>query len=225
MSRVKLFLADPHEVVRRGIQSTIEQTSDFVVVGEADCVGAAIPRIQSSRPDIVITELEFRDGGTRDFCPSLLPDQPPWRLVIYTAAMDSAQLFSGINSGASGFVMKHSPTAVLVAALRQVSDGGEYLDKLATPVLLEGLRRPTDTAAPDPLAGFTPREIQMLSLISSGRTNGEIASAMCLSEKTIKNYVSALLTKTGVARRTQLASLSAQLGLAHAGQTEAIRNR
>ncbi|MBF6177180.1 Transcriptional regulatory protein devR (dosR) [Nocardia otitidiscaviarum] len=208
---VTVFLVDDHEVVRLGIRELIEDTDDLTVVGEAATCAEARRRVPSLRPDVAVLDVRLPDGSGVQLCRDLLAAAPHLRCLMLTSFVDEESMVGAVLAGASGFLVKDIRGPELVAAVRAVAAGRSLLDDRATAVLMGKLR---EQAAPGPLSNLTDRERTVLAYLGQGLTNRQIARRMFLSEKTVKNYVSQLLSKLEVAGRTQAAVLAARLGLA-----------
>lgn len=206
---LRVFLLDDHEVVRAGIRALIEQTDDIVVVGEAGTVADALSRIPPTRPDVAILDVRLPDGSGVEICRDIRSRSPEIACVMLTSYADDEALFSAIMAGAAGYVLKQVGSMDLVADIRRAGSGQSLLDPTLTEQVLTRLREgpKLDTR----LASLTPQERRILDLIAEGNTNRQIAEAMYLAEKTVKNYVSNLLSKMGMERRTQAASYAARL--------------
>jgi two-component system response regulator DevR len=208
---LRVFLLDDHELVRRGIRDLLEDEEDLVVVGEASSGEEALARIPSTRPDVAILDVRLGDDVMTgvEVCRELRSRHPDVACVMLTSFADDEALFASIMADARGYLLKQSRGTDLVGALRRVGAGESLLDPAVTARILDRLRNPP--AANDPLAGITPQEVRILHLISEGMTNRQIAAEMFLAEKTVKNYVSRLLAKLGMARRSEAAAYAARL--------------
>ncbi|HZM56559.1 MAG TPA: response regulator transcription factor [Acidimicrobiales bacterium] len=206
---VRVFLLDDHEIVRTGLRSLLEATDDLVVVGEAATVAEALVRIPAARPDVAVLDVRLPDGSGVDVCREVRSQSPEIACVMLTSYADDEALFAAIMAGASGYVLKQVGGTSLVDDVRRVAAGESLLDPALTKRVLERLREGPEE---DPLLGtLTPQERRILDLIAEGQTNRQIADTMYLAEKTVKNYVSNLLTKLGMERRTQAATYAARL--------------
>jgi len=209
MTQTTVFLVDDHEVVRRGVKDLIELDPDIVVVGEAGSVDEALVRLPPLRPDVAVLDVRLPDGDGVTLCRELRSQLPELAVLMLTSFQDDEALLGAIMAGASGYVLKQIRGADLVGAIRTVASGASLLDPAATARLMDKLRR--DAAAGDPLAGLSEQERKVLDLIGEGMTNRQIGEALFLAEKTVKNYVSSLLSKLGLQRRTQAALKIAEL--------------
>jgi two-component system response regulator DevR len=212
--RIRVFLLDDHEVVRRDITDLVNTTSDLVVVAEAGTVDEALRRIPAVKPDVAILDARLPDGSGIDVCRDIRSGWPETRCLILTSYNDDEALFAAVMAGASGYVLKEIAGSSLTDAIRQVAAGRSLLDAAVTGKLLERLRNPPN---PDPrLSALTEREREILDLIADGLTNRQIAERLFLAEKTVKKYVSGLLTKLDMERRTQAAVYGAEIRQAQA---------
>jgi DNA-binding NarL/FixJ family response regulator len=204
---VRVFLVDDHEMVRRGVRDMLESAGDLVVVGEAATAAEALARMPAAKADVAVLDVRLPDGDGVGLCRDLRSSDPSLACLMLTSFADDDALFGAVMAGAAGYVLKQIGGADLVAAVRVVAAGGSLLDPSTTTRMLERLRR-QDSAAVDPLAVLTEQERRILELIAEGLTNRQIGQRLFLAEKTVKNYVSAMLTKLGLQRRTQAAVLA-----------------
>jgi DNA-binding NarL/FixJ family response regulator len=208
--RIRVFLLDDHEIVRRGLRDLFEAETDLVVVGESGSAVEAQSRIPALRPDVAVLDARLPDGSGIEVCRHIRSVDPRLQALILTSYDDDEALFAAIMAGAAGYVLKQIGTTDLVDAVRRVAGGQSLLDPAVTFRVLERLRSgPPDE--PDELAELTAQERKILALIAEGLTNRQIAEAIFLAEKTVKNYVSSILMKLGLERRTQAAVLAAKL--------------
>ncbi len=204
---VRVFLLDDHEIVRRGIADLLGAEADITVVGEAASAAQAMARIPAARPDVAILDARLPDGSGIDVCRDIRSAMPAVRCLILTSYDDDDALFAAVMAGAAGYLLKEVRGSSLVEAIRQVAAGKSLLDPSVTERLLARLR---DGAPQDArLASLTDREREILVLIADGLTNRQIGETLFLAEKTVKNYVSGLLAKLGMQRRTQAAVFGA----------------
>jgi DNA-binding NarL/FixJ family response regulator len=204
-----VFLVDDHEVVRRGVADLLEEDEELTVVGQASTVSEALARIPALRPDVAVLDMRLPDGNGVELCRELRSALPELRCLILTSYTDEQAMLDAIMAGAGGYVIKDIRGMELVSAVREVGAGRSLLDNRAAAVLMSRLRASLDE--PGPLAGLTEQEHTLLGLIGEGLTNRQIAERMFLAEKTVKNYVSRLLAKLGMERRTQAAVLATKL--------------
>jgi len=200
---IRVFLVDDHEVVRRGLVALLDTEDDIEVVGEAGTVADAMARVPALRPAVVVLDVRLPDGNGVALCRDLRSVLPEAGYLMLTSFSDDEALFDAILAGAAGYLLKQIRGNDLVDAVRTVASGRSLLDPAVTQRVLERLRNPP---APDAkLASLTDTERKILDLIGEGLTNRQIAEQIFLAEKTVKNYVSYLLAKLGMQRRTQVA--------------------
>ena len=207
---IKVFLLDDHEVVRRGVADLLQSDGDITVVGEAKNVAEALARVPALRPDVAMLDMRLPDGDGVTVCRDLRSKMPELKVIMLTSYSDDEALFEAILAGASGYLLKQILGQDLISAVRTVAAGGSLLDPTATTAVLERMRRAAqgDTG---PLAKLSEQERTVLELIGEGLTNRQIGERMFLAEKTVKNYVSHLLAKLGLERRTQAAVLATEM--------------
>ena len=207
--QIRVFLLDDHEVVRRGVRELLEAEADISVVGEADRAETAIARIPPTRPDVALLDVRLPDGDGVDVCREIRSRDPDIACIMLTSFSDDEALFQAILAGASGYLLKQIRGNDIVDAVRRVAAGQSLLDPAVTNRVLERLRNPPEED--ERLARLTPQERKILMLIADGLTNRQIATEIHLAEKTVKNYVSNLLAKLGMERRTQAAVFASRL--------------
>jgi two-component system response regulator DevR len=201
---IRVFLVDDHEIVRRGIANLIDAEPDLEVVGESGTVSHTVGRVAATRPDVAVLDVRLPDGSGIDLCRAIRSAHPEVACLILTAYDDDEASYSAVVAGAAGYVLKDIRGQGLLEGIRRVAGGESLLPKLVTERVVAELRAPVD----DP--GLTLRERQVLDLIADGFTNRQIGEHLELAEKTVKNYVSGLLAKLGMERRTQAAVYRAQ---------------
>jgi DNA-binding NarL/FixJ family response regulator len=206
---IRVYLLDDHEVVRTGLRELLERDGDIEIVGESGSAVDAGHRIPALRPHVAVLDARLPDGSGIDVCREIRSVDPTIQALILTSYEDDEALFAAIMAGAAGYVLKQIKGTDLVDAVRRVAAGQSLLDPAVTARVLERIRRGPEQ--PDELKGLTEQERRILALVAEGLTNRQIAQKMFLSEKTIKNYVSSLLAKLGMERRTQAAVLAAKL--------------
>jgi two-component system, NarL family, response regulator DevR len=204
----RVFLLDDHEVVRRGLRELLEQETDLEVVGEAGTAEEAYARIPPTGPDVAVLDVRLPDGNGVEVCREIRSRHADIRCLMLTSFADDEALFSAIMAGASGYLLKQVKGTDLVDAVRKVGRGESLLDPSMTARVLDHLRRPPDQ---DELAGLTDQEKRVLELVAEGLTNRQIGERLFLAEKTVKNYVSNLLAKLGMSRRSEAAAYAARL--------------
>ncbi|WP_433519169.1 response regulator [Nonomuraea sp. CA-143628] len=206
---IRVFLVDDHEVVRRGVAALLDSEEDIEVIGEAGTAESAIARIAALRPDVAVLDVRLPDGNGVDVCREARSGLPGLACLMLTSYADDDALFEAVMAGAAGYVLKQIHGSDLVGAVRTVASGQSLLDPQTTAAMLTRLRE--QAARRDPLAALSEQERNILDLIGEGLTNRQIGERMFLAEKTVKNYVSNLLSKLDLQRRTQAAALSARL--------------
>jgi DNA-binding NarL/FixJ family response regulator len=207
---IRCFLVDDHEVVRRGVAEMLGHAGDIEIVGEAATAAQALARIRAVRPDVVVLDVRLPDGDGVQVCREIRSAHPEIQCLMLTSFADDEALFQAIMAGASGYVLKQIKGADVVEAVRSVAAGRSLLDPSVTARVLERLRKGSEED--ELLARLSPQERNILRLIADGLTNRQIAERVHLAEKTVKNYVSNLLAKLGMERRTQAAVYAARLG-------------
>jgi two-component system, NarL family, response regulator DevR len=206
---VRVFLLDDHEVVRRGVRDLLEAQEDFEIVGEAGTAEEGLSRIPPTQPDVAIVDMRLPDGNGVEVCREVRSHNPHIQCLILTSFADDEALFDAIMAGAAGYLLKQIKGTDLVDAIRRVASGQSLLDPNVTARVLERLRRGPEED--ERLARLTEQERRILDLIAEGLTNRQIAERIFLAEKTVKNYVSNLLAKLGMERRTEAAVFAARL--------------
>ncbi|MHC3470188.1 response regulator [Streptomyces sp. 7R007] len=207
--KIRVFLLDDHEVVRRGVHELLSVEDDIEVVGEAGTAADALARIPATRPDVALLDVRLPDGSGVEVCRELRSRDESVRCLMLTSFADDEALFDAIMAGAAGYVLKAIRGGELLAAVRDVAAGRSLLDPVATARVLERLR--DGGGRDDELAHLTEQERRILDLIGEGLTNRQIGEQLHLAEKTIKNYVSGLLSKLGMQRRSQAAAFVARM--------------
>ncbi len=206
----RLLVVDDHEVVRQGLVAMLQRRPGFQVVAEAGTAAEAIEMARRYQPDLVIMDVRLPDGSGIEACREIRAEIPGTRVVILTSYPDEEAVFSAIVAGASGYLLKQVRGRDLVAALEAVGRGESLLDPAVTEKVLERVRRIATGGATDELAQLTAQEQKILLLVAEGKTNKEIASEVFLSDKTVKNYVSSILSKLNLQRRAQAAAYLAK---------------
>jgi two-component system response regulator DevR len=206
---VRVFLLDDHEIVRRGLRDLIEAEDDLEVVSEAGTAEEALARIPPTRPDVAVLDVRLPDGNGVEVCREIRDRHPEIQCLMLTSFADDEALFSAIMAGASGYVLKQIRGTELIDAIRRVARGESLLDPGVTRQVLERIR--AGERHDDELSVLSDQERRILDLIAEGRTNRQIAETMFLAEKTVKNYVSSVLSKLGMERRTEAAAYAARL--------------
>ncbi|SEC65193.1 two component transcriptional regulator, LuxR family [Amycolatopsis tolypomycina] len=206
---LRVFLVDDHEVVRRGVADLLDEDENLTVVGQAASVSQALARIPALNPDVAVLDVRLPDGNGIELARELRSKLPELKCLMLTSFTDEQAMLDAVMAGASGFVIKDIKGMDLVSAVRDVGAGKSLLDAHATAALMAKLR--DSQAKKGPLSDLSDQERKLLELIGEGLTNRQISERMFLAEKTVKNYVSRLLTKLGLERRTQAAVLATEL--------------
>jgi len=206
---IRVYLLDDHEVVRQGLRTLLEGAGDIEVVGESGSAEDAAHRIPALRPHVAVLDARLPDGSGIEVCRTVRAVDPSIQALILTSYDDDEALFAAIMAGAAGYVLKEIKGSDLVNAVRQVASGNSLIDPSLIARVLDRVRNPP-TTAPE-LADLTEQELKLLALIAEGLTNRQIGERMFLAEKTVKNYVSSILAKLGLERRTQAAVLASKL--------------
>jgi two-component system response regulator DevR len=209
VTQTRVFLLDDHEIVRRGLRELLEAEEDLVVSGEAGTAEEAMARIPATMPDVAVLDVRLPDGSGIEVCREIRSRHPEVNCLILTSYADDEALFSAILAGASGYVLKQVRGTDLVDAVRRVARGQSLLDPSVTARVLERLRTPQ--THDDELESLTEQERRILDHIAEGLTNRQIGERMYLAEKTVKNYVSNVLMKLGMSRRSEAAAYAARL--------------
>jgi len=205
---VRIFLLDDHEVVRQGIAELLEGVEGFEIVGEAGTAAEAVPRILAARPDVAVLDMRLPDGSGIDVCREVRSVLPDTHCLILTSYDDQDAVLASVMAGASGYVRKEVRAAALIDAIRQAAMGRSLIDPALIVKVMQSAQQIPESN--DQLASLTEREREVLDLIAEGLTNRQIGERMFLSDKTVKNYVSSLLNKLGMQRRTQAAVFVAE---------------
>lgn len=206
---VRVYILDDHEVVRQGLRALLESSGDIVVVGESGSAVDATNRIPALRPDVAVLDGRLPDGSGIEVCRAVRSVDPTIKALILTSYDDDEALFAAIMAGAAGYVLKDIRGTDLVEAIQRVGAGQSLIDPSLVARVLARIRS-GPTTAPQ-LAQLTEQELKLLAHIAEGLTNRQIGDKMSLAEKTVKNYVSSILAKLGLERRTQAAVLASKL--------------
>jgi two-component system response regulator DevR len=207
---LRLLIVDDHEVVRQGLVALLDRREGFQVVAEAGNVAESIEMAERFRPDLVIMDVRLPDGSGIEACREIRAEHPEIRIVMLTSYPDEEAVLSAIVAGASGYLLKQVRARDLVSALEAVGRGESLLDPAVTEKVLERVRRIATSPYSDELAQLTTQEQKILLLVADGKTNKEIAAEVFLSDKTVKNYVSSILSKLNLQRRAQAAAFVAK---------------
>ncbi len=207
---LRVLLVDDHEVVRSGVKALLQATEDIVVTGEASSVREAVDEADRTRPDVVVMDVRLVDGSGIEATREIRARHPKTAVVMLTSFADDEALFASIMAGASGYVLKQVRGGELVRAIRTVGKGESLLDPAVTSAVLERLRKGKHLLKDEKLARLSPQEERILTAVADGKTNREIGEELNLAEKTVKNYVSSILSKLEVARRAEAAAYLAR---------------
>jgi DNA-binding NarL/FixJ family response regulator len=207
---LRVLLVDDHEVVRQGLASLLKSTEDIVVAGEAGTVRDAIEEADRTRPDVVVMDVRLADGSGIEATREIRARRPQTQVIMLTSFADDEALFASIMAGASGYVLKQVRSGELIRAIRAVGQGQSLLDPAVTKSVLDRLRRGKHLMKDEKLARLSPQEERILTLVADGKTNKEVGQELHLAEKTVKNYVSSILSKLEVARRAEAAAYLAR---------------
>ena len=207
---LRLLVVDDHEVVRQGLVSLLDRRERFQVVAEAGTAAEAVEMTRKFEPDLVIMDVRLPDGSGIEACREIRAEFPKTRVVILTSYPDEEAVLSAIIAGASGYLLKQIRSRDLVSALESVGRGESLLDPAVTEKVLDRVRRIATGTYTDEMAQLTQQEQKILLLVAEGKTNKEIASEVFLSDKTVKNYVSSILSKLNLERRAQAAAFVAR---------------
>jgi two-component system, NarL family, response regulator DevR len=207
---LRVLLVDDHEVVRSGVKALLQATEDIIVTAEASSVREAVDEADRARPDVVVMDVRLIDGSGIEATREIRAKHPKTQVVMLTSFADDEALFASIMAGASGYVLKQVKGGELVRAIRTVGRGESLLDPAVTNAVLDRLRKGKHLLKDEKLARLSPQEERILSLVANGKTNREIGDELHLAEKTVKNYVSSILSKLEVARRAEAAAYLAR---------------
>jgi two-component system, NarL family, response regulator DevR len=207
---LRVMLVDDHEIVRDGIKAMLDVEDDIVVTAQAATVREAIDEAHRTRPDVVVMDVRLADGSGIEATRQIRADHPGTRVLMLTSFADDEALFASIMAGASGYVLKQVKSGDLLRAIRAVGAGDSLLDPSVTNAVLDRLRKGKHLMKDERLARLSPQEERILALVADGRTNKEIGEELHLAEKTVKNYVSSILSKLEVARRAEAAAYLAR---------------
>ena len=207
---LRLLVVDDHEVVREGLVALLDRRQGFEVVAQAGTAAEAISEARRFEPDVVIMDVRLPDSSGIEACRDIRAERPATRVVMLTSYPDEEAVLSAIIAGASGYLLKQIRGRDLVSAIESVGRGDSLLDPGVTERVLQRVRTAAAGGASDELADLTAQERKILLLVAEGKTNKEIAAEVFLSDKTVKNYVSSILSKLNLQRRTQAAAFVAK---------------
>jgi len=200
---IRVFLLDDHEIVRRGMRELLDSEPDIEVCGDAGTAEQALARIPPTRPDVAVLDVRLPDGSGIEVCREIRVSHPEVRCLMLTSYADDEALFDAVVAGAHGYTLKQVRGQELIDSIRRIAAGESLLDPMLTQRLLERLR--ASPVEDERFARLTDREQRILMLLADGLTNRQIGNELYLAEKTVKNYVSSVLAKLGVQRRTEAA--------------------
>jgi DNA-binding NarL/FixJ family response regulator len=209
LRRIRVFLLDDHEIVRRGVRNILTAEADIEVVGEAGTVASALARLPALRPDVAVLDVRLPDGDGVSVCRDIRSTLPDTACLMLTSYGDDQALLGAIMAGAAGYVLKQTCGSDLVSAVRAVASGRSTLDPQAAQLLMERLLERLDSV--DPLTALSDQQSRILEYLAEGLTNRQIAERIGVTEDAAKNHVSSVLTKLGVQRRAQAAAYGARL--------------
>ncbi len=212
---IRLLMVDDHKVVRLGLLTLLQHYPDIQVVGEAGTVAEAVARTLDLKPDLVLMDVRLPDGNGFEACRQIRRSLPEVRVLFLTSFADEEIVIESIDAGADGYLLKEIDEATLVQAIRNVACGQSILDPAITRRVLERARTPSIDTARDRWESLSPQERRVVALVAQGKTNKEIAMDLSLSDKTVKNYLSNVLEKLGMTRRSQAAAFFVQ----HSGES------
>jgi len=208
--RIRVMVVDDHEIVRSGLKALLSSQADLALVAEASSAGEAVSRAKAMHPDVIVMDVNLGGMSGIEATREIRSAQPQIQVLMLTSFADEEAMFASIMAGASGYVLKEIHGSELVDAIRRAGSGQGVLDPSMTNALLDRIRRSRDALKDERLARLTPHEERILTLITEGKTNAEIATDLHLAEKTIKNYVSSILSKLEVTRRAEAAAYMAR---------------
>ncbi len=206
---IRVLIVDDHEVVREGLRALLRRRSNLAIVGEADSVASAIEEAKRTEPDVVIMDVRLPDGSGVEACREIRAHRPETKVIMLTSYADDDAVFASIMAGATGYLLKQTRTQALTDAIERAMRGESLLDPAVTQRVLERVRT-AGTAKDDELSLLSEQERKILDLIAEGKTNKEIAKEVYLSDKTVKNYVSSILSKLNLRRRSEAAAFIAR---------------
>ena len=206
---IRVMIVDDHEVVREGLRALLRRRSNLDVVGEADSVASAIAEAKRTEPDVVVMDVRLPDGSGVEACREIRAQRPETKVIMLTSYADDDAVFASIMAGATGYLLKQTRTQALTDAIERAMRGESLLDPAVTQRVLERVRT-AGTAKDDELSLLSEQERKILDIIAEGKTNKEIAKDVYLSDKTVKNYVSSILSKLNLRRRSEAAAFIAR---------------
>ena len=210
MTKTRILLVDDHEVVREGLRALLARREGFEIVGQAGTVEQAIAEAARFEPDVIVMDVRLPDGSGIEACREIREARPETKVIMLTSYADDDAVFASILAGAAGYVLKQTRGSALADAIAAVARGESLLDAAVTQKVMERVRSASQRKPDDPLDALTEQEHKILALIAEGKTNKEIAAEVYLSDKTVKNYVSNILSKLNMRRRSEAAAFIAR---------------
>jgi len=210
MTRTRVLLVDDHDVVREGLRALLSRRPGFEIVGQAATAAQAVVEAKKTEPDVIVMDVRLPDGSGIEACREIREARPETRVIMLTSYADDDAVFASILAGASGYVLKQTRGSALADAIDAVARGESLLDPAVTQKVLERVRTAARRKGDDPLDALNEQEHKILLLIAEGKTNKEIAGQVYLSDKTVKNYVSSILNKLNLRRRSEAAAFIAR---------------
>jgi DNA-binding NarL/FixJ family response regulator len=207
---VRVLIVDDHEVVREGLRSVLNRRRGIDVVGEAGTVASAVSEARRVQPDVVIMDVRLPDGSGVEACREIRQENADIKVIMLTSYADEEAVFSSIMAGASGYLLKQTRAQALADSIETVAQGGSLLDPAVTQKVLQRVRDMGSGHTDDAFSSISEQEQKILTLIAEGKTNKEIAEEIYLSDKTVKNYVSSILSKLNLRRRAEAAAFIAR---------------
>ncbi len=207
--QIRVLIVDDHEVVRQGLRALIRRRPEMAVVGEADSVASAVAEARNTEPDVVVMDVRLPDGSGVEACREIRAHRPETKVLMLTSYADDEAVLASIMAGATGYLLKQTQGQVLVDAIERATRGESLLDPAVTKRVLDQVRS-AGTSKDDELSLLSEQEQKILDLIAEGKTNKEIAQEVYLSDKTVKNYVSSILGKLNLRRRSEAAAFIAR---------------
>ncbi len=210
---IRVMLVDDHDVVREGLRALLRRSPEIEVAGEAATAASAVTEAERLKPDVVVLDVRLPDGNGVEVCRDIRAQRPETKVLMLTSYADDEALFASIMAGAAGYLLKETRASALLEAIQTAARGGSLLDPAMTQRVFERLRT-AGAGGPDPLSQLSEQEQRILALIAEGKTNREIAALVFLSDKTVKHYVSNILSKLQLTRRSEAAAFWARHGRA-----------
>lgn len=214
---IKVLIVDDHEVVRMGLRSLLNREASVEVVGEAGSVAEAVEMVSRFTPDVVVMDVRLPDGSGVEACREIRAKNPKLQVIMLTSYADDEAVLASIMAGAAGYFLKQTRGKELIRAIETVAAGQSLLDPAVTQTVLDRMKRLASSHSPDDISALSPQERKVLALVADGKTNKEIANALGLSDKTVKNYLSNIFSKLNLSRRAEAAAYFARHRPAESG--------